>query len=94
MKRIWWLLPVFAAGCIQTEDEFVLNPDGSGKVQHTAVFQPFELNSKATDPAAAMTDAITKELSEAQGVDAWKDIRYERTAEGHIRFPRRPISAI
>ena len=85
----WCLvLCVLATGCIQTTDEYILNPDGSGKVKHTAVLQ--SMNTDLSDPHPdldrQMRQAVAKELSESAGVDAWKDAGYARTSEGQVRF--------
>ena len=86
---MWWLvLCVLAAGCIQTKDEYVLNPDGSGKVRHEAVMQPMNLNftDEKADPEKQARQLVGKELSDAVGVNAWKDVAFERMDDGKVRF--------
>ena len=47
MNKLNWALLVISAvvlaGCIETKDEFTVNPDGSGKVVHEITFQSMDL---------------------------------------------------
>jgi hypothetical protein len=81
-------LAVALAGCVETKDEFTLNPDGSGKVKHEAIFQPINLNRGAEKPSPEeeAKAAARKELEKAEGVEAWRDVSFERGRDGRVLF--------
>jgi hypothetical protein len=90
------LLSMFLAGCVQSEQVFTLNPDGSGKVAVTLVtpLNPFEQALGGGGPPGgkklSLADKkrmfVDKLLSSAKGVDAWKDVSAEFTREGLLKF--------
>jgi len=83
------LLPViFLAGCLEVEDEYTLNPDGSGKVLHRAWFQNVNLNltGNEPDPEKQMRDAVQTLLTESEGIEAWKDVQFQLGSDGRIHF--------
>jgi hypothetical protein len=90
MKRMVPLLLLTLAGCVETKDEYTLNPDGTGKVKHEAVFQPMNLNLGGDDakpsPEEEMKKAVREELEKAEGVEAWRDVAYQRDATGKVKF--------
>lgn len=74
------------AACIDVEETYTLNPDGSGKVSYTIVFKnqnPFEENK---NPDKAIKKTVQEEIERAQGVDAWKDISYEKLDDGRFKI--------
>ncbi len=78
---------VFANGCFETEEEYVLNPDGSGKVVLKAVFQPMNImGGEEPGSEAEMKDGVRKILEKSSGVEAWKDVAFKRTDDGRISF--------
>ncbi len=86
------ILPASLAlvSCFETTQEFTLNPDGSGKVVHESKFQPFQMNlslgAENADEDAKMREAVASIIEDAQGVDAWNDVHFERLADGRILF--------
>jgi hypothetical protein len=90
MKRMIPLLLLALAGCVETKDEYTVNPDGTGKVQHEAVFQPMNLNlggdGAKPSPEEEMKKAVREELEKAEGVEAWRDVAYQRDATGKVKF--------
>lgn len=90
MKRMIPLLLLALVGCIETKEEYTLNPDGTGKVKREAVFQPMNLNLGGDDakpsPEEEMKKAVREELEKAEGVEAWQDVAYQRDATGKIKF--------
>lgn len=89
-NRLWALgIALLAAGCVETKDEYTLNPDGTGKVKHEAVFQPVNMNlsndAKAA-PAEELKTAARQELEKAEGVEAWSDVKFTRDADNRVRF--------
>lgn len=89
IKSLAALFLIFAfAGCIQTKEEYTLNPDGSGKVVYEVTMpmtNPFS-KSKDSNPADQAKNQVDKMLKESAGVSAWRDVSYELTAEGKMHF--------
>jgi hypothetical protein len=73
-------------GCFETKDEFTLNPDGSGKVIHECSFQKVSLGGDDEMTEDALKEAIGKVLTEAKGVEAWRDVSYKRLDDGRLYF--------
>jgi hypothetical protein len=67
------------AGKFETEEEYTLNPDGTGKVRITASYQ-------SGGPTGDMKGPMTKTLEESGGIDAWSDFSFELTDDGLIQF--------
>jgi hypothetical protein len=90
MKRMIPLLLLALAGCVETKDEYTLNPDGTGKVKHEAVFHTVNLNmsndNAKPSPEEEMKKAVREELEKAEGVEAWRDVAYQRDATGKVKF--------
>lgn len=77
------------SGCFELEEIFTLNPDGSGKVHLTAVFQDVNLNldgAADSDPREKLTATVTALLEQSQGIDAWQDVTYRIEPDGRIFF--------
>jgi len=53
-------LLLLTSGCFDTQEDFTLNPDGSGKVVHECTFQSLNLNGNGDneDPGKALTNAV------------------------------------
>ncbi len=81
-------LALAAAGCLDLDQEFTLNPDGSGKVVLRSVAPPvsFDLTGKDTSPEKTMQKAVREELEKSEGVDAWKDVSASLRDDGKIEF--------
>ena len=78
---------LLVVGCVETKDEYTLNPDGTGKVKHEAVFPPVILQMGVSKPPEEKLQEIARlELENAQGVEAWRDVKFSRDAEGKVRF--------
>jgi len=90
------------AGCVETKDEFTVNPDGSGKIAHELTFASmdlgpgFEMGSEGasfditggepSDPQAQLKKSVKEILSQSSGVDTWKDVSYKMTDDGRTYF--------
>jgi hypothetical protein len=98
MRRIFLLacaagLPVLA-GCVEGEQTFTINPDGSGKARFDVVMAPpFELLADGGDKKKAEDKTVAelrleslKVLLETKGVDAWKDVTTEFAPDGRLKF--------
>jgi len=93
---------IAAAGCVETKDEFTVNPDGSGKIVHELTFASmdlgpgFEMGSEGasfditggepSDPQAQLKKSVKEILSQSSGVDTWKDVSYKMTDDGRTYF--------
>ncbi len=89
MKHLLVLLAACLSlvGCIDLEQTWTLNPDGSGKLLHHAVFQPFSLNfDGGADPEDAMRDAVQQTLDDSEGIAAWENVSFRLTDAGKIEF--------
>lgn len=88
MKKLAVVLAVALAGCLDLEQEYTFNADGSGKVVVHSIFPPtmFEFGEKPGKPEDTMKKAIRDELQKAQGVDAWTDVSGSLRDDGKIEF--------
>ncbi len=86
MKYLFIVPALFLAACIDVDETYTLNPDGSGKVSFTLVYKPMNPFEKEKDPARQLKKAVQEEMDKAQGVDAWKDISYERLEDGRFKI--------
>jgi hypothetical protein len=73
-------------GCFETKDEFTLNPDGSGKVIHECAFQQVNLGGDNEVTEESLKEAIGKVITEAKGVEAWREVSYKRLDDGRLYF--------
>jgi hypothetical protein len=88
MRKILFLvlLPFLFAGCFESKEEYVLNPDGSGKV---VIVGSFETGIPGAPPSTDPKDAsrqVKELLEKSRGVDAWSNVSYEKTKDGRIAF--------
>ncbi|MBE3123934.1 MAG: hypothetical protein IMZ65_03950 [Planctomycetes bacterium] len=77
------------AGCLETRQEFTLNPDGSGKVVFEAVIDDMMMNIAPTEPVdqEVRGKQIARQiLDSSAGVDAWSDVLISKTDDSRIRF--------
>jgi hypothetical protein len=95
MRRITliaaWLACLVSLGCVEGEQTYTLNPDGSGKVKFDIVTAaPFD---PLAGPAAKTDDTIDglrtkaiKGILESPGVAAWKDVSADFAPDGRLKF--------
>ncbi len=81
-------LLLLAGGCFDTQEDFTLNPDGSGKVVHECTFQAVNLNvgNDSQDLGKTLTNAVRELLQQAKGVDAWRDVSFKTLDDGRLYF--------
>ncbi len=73
------------AGCVNTEEHFTINGDGSGKVRLRVEFEPAGMMSdEPYDKMLPMEAAGI--LTRAKGVAAWKDVSFKWSDNGLILF--------
>ena len=85
MRRNYVLALLTAAllcltGCFEVEQEFTLNPDGSGKVVHQ-VKQPDVMGQGE----AGLKNVLESHMN-SEGVDSWSDVSVEITDDGSFLF--------
>jgi hypothetical protein len=68
-------------GCFEVDQEYTLNPDGSGRVIHR-VKQPDLMGQGAS----RLKEILKEQLTSAEGVDAWSDVSVELTDDGSTLF--------
>ncbi len=76
------------AGCIDLDQDYRINPDGSGKVAVRMIFSPFrlDLGEKERTPDEQLQDAVRDEIEKSKGVEAWSDVTWSRRADGKSEF--------
>ncbi|HYF01402.1 MAG TPA: hypothetical protein VEJ18_20940 [Planctomycetota bacterium] len=88
MRKTVPLLFALAAGCLDLEQAYTLNPDGSGKVVVRSVFAPFslQLGEREKSPEEGLLQAAREEITKAEGVDAWSEVSWARRPDGKSEF--------
>ena len=83
------LLLCFLAGCIETKEEYSLNPDGSGKVicEITQPLMAITITEAEEETGLEKArDEVEKILQESKGVEVWKDVTFKLTDDGKLYF--------
>jgi hypothetical protein len=88
------LAAVLAVGCFEGKARLTFNPDGSGKIVGEFTFpiaSPWVPARKAPGdelktPEEETKDIVTSILKRSPGVDAWKDVSFERLPGDRIHF--------
>jgi hypothetical protein len=77
---------VMVVGCVETKQEFTLNPDGSGKVvfEITMGAMPIQFGQDAEkpDPELQSKQFVKQVMDNTEGIDAWSDVSYQRLEDG------------
>lgn len=78
-------LLVSTGGCLDVEQEYTINPDGSGRVVLRWVGAPLTLASdKTADEKAG--ELLQGQVNQSESVDAWKDISCTARDDGKFEF--------
>lgn len=78
------LVCLLSSGCLDVDNEWTLNPDGSGKVRHRVVFNQKGFGGFGGEKSPR---SFARELLEkSEGIAAWSDLSYGKTDEGYLRF--------
>ncbi|MEY4918793.1 MAG: hypothetical protein RL616_2706, partial [Verrucomicrobiota bacterium] len=89
LRPLLALLPlVFFTGCFDTQEEFTLNPDGSGKVVITSLCAPFEMTTgdEKKTPEQKLLAKVKGIFDNTSGVAAWRDVTYNLADDGRLAF--------
>ncbi len=79
-------LSLLLSSCYETKQEFMINPDGSGKVRHECTFQNMNLSNDNDTSPEALQAAIARIIKDSKGVDAWTDVSFKRLDDGQMWF--------
>lgn len=72
--------------CFEVEQEFTLNPDGTGKVRLDSVFPNISFNGDDEQTEEALKKAVSEFMKETKGVEVWRDVTYSWTDDGRVNF--------
>ena len=96
LKALFFLLIPFISSCVQTSQEFFINPDGSGKAQITASSQAdmgfnFSSDTVLSDQEKyelkkKAVKEMNKQIEKSKGISAWKDVSYDMKKDGTFEF--------
>jgi hypothetical protein len=92
MSKYGWMFLVIgifalAAGCLETDEEYTLNPDKSGKVVLEFYLKPDPLGMEQDkDSQAKVKKAASETLSESKGIETWKNVSVKHMDDGRIHF--------
>jgi len=93
MKLKLWLATVLGtiilAGCLESRQDFVLNPDGSGKVAvDLLVMEMMPMMGEAAqgDPELPVKRMAREILDRSVMIDTWTDVAFDRAEDGRIHF--------
>jgi hypothetical protein len=79
------LLTLGALGCLDIEQDYAINPDGSGKVTIHWIGATMDLGQDK-GPDAKARAVLKEEITRAEGVDAWKDVTCVVRDDGKFEF--------
>lgn len=74
------------SGCLDVDNEWTLNPDGSGKVRHRVVHNPSSFLGSAFGGSKTPRAFARELLEKSEGIEAWSDLSYSKNGEGHLLF--------
>src|SRR5436190_6005453 len=90
MRRIAAALAAVIAfaltGCLDLDEEYTLNPDGSGKVKIRCALAPMRFTNKKKSPEELLKSDVRETLEKCGGVDAWTDVSAVQRDDGKIEF--------
>lgn len=90
VKFLLW--PLIAAACLllsscfETEQEFTLNPDGTGKVVMNSVFPNISFDGDDEQTEESLKKAVADFIKQTEGVEVWRDVTYSWTDDGRVKF--------
>jgi hypothetical protein len=85
-RAVWAAILVMPAGCLEVDEEWTFNPDGSGKVALRWVLTPSNFWGEPPDPEDNIKGHLAEELGQAKGVDCWKEVSCELRDDGKLAF--------
>lgn len=80
-------LLLILTGCIETREDYIINPDGSGKVVYEALMPLKDwLVDEDADPVEKAREEVGKILKGSRGVEAWKEVTFKVTDDLKLLF--------
>src|SRR5437763_8602917 len=67
---------IILSGCLDVEQHYTINPDGSGKVDLVANLTDWTLDANDKDIKQKLRDRVKDFLDSTKGIEAWKDVSY------------------
>lgn len=90
MRRLNAALAVVAAlalaGCLDLEENYTINPDGSGKVKVRCAIAPMRFTNKKQSPEELLKTDVRETLEKCQGIDAWTNVSAVQRDDGKVEF--------
>ncbi|HVZ41801.1 MAG TPA: hypothetical protein VHI13_21145 [Candidatus Kapabacteria bacterium] len=81
---------IILAGCLDADETFVINPDGSGKVSVESTVEQMDMgfsdDSKKVSAKEAVNKFVAETVNGSSGVEVWKDVVCKRLADGKMYF--------
>ena len=79
-------LALVASGCLEVQDRFTLNPDGSGRVVIDAKVKTLSFDDPKEGKKKQVNDFVAGVINKSSGVEVWKDITCSVLPDGRIQF--------
>lgn len=78
---------IFICGCVNVEQKYYINPDGSGKVEYSSKMKTdFTIGNENETPEAKAKESVKRIMEKSKGIIAWKDVSYELLDNGKMQF--------
>lgn len=76
LTLIFFTASIILSGCLDVEQHYTLNPDGSGKVSIDADLTDWTLDASDKDIKEKLRERVKDFIDSTKGIDAWKDVSY------------------
>jgi hypothetical protein len=73
-------------GCLDMDEEYSINPDGSGKVKIKCAIAPMRFTTAKKSPEELLKSDVRETLEKCAGVDAWTDVSAVQREDGKVAF--------
>ena len=80
------VLALALAGCLDLDEEYSINPDGSGKVKIKCAVAPMRFGPGKKSPEELLKADVRETLEKCAGVDAWTDVTAVLRDDGKVAF--------
>lgn len=86
-RMLLMALAVCLTGCLNVDETYHINPDGTGKVIHSSVLTELKLNpGQAEDTDRRAKRLVREELVKTKGVEVWADVSYSLLDDNRVLF--------
>jgi hypothetical protein len=80
------VLALALAGCLDLEEDYSINPDGSGKVKIKFAMAPMRFTTLKKPPEELLKSDVRETLEKCEGIDAWADVSAVQRDDGKVEF--------